>query len=110
MERGASRPDPALRCPHGRILGSWYECLNTALGVDSPETPILVNSTPFSVTFSFEGLEESRILSYELQLKGVDNRATLDGGDTGSGCLIEYSSMRSRQHLPCVSRPRVVGS
>ena len=73
----ASRPDRALRCPHGRSLGSWYECLNTALDVDSPETP------PFSITFSFEALEDSRILSYELQLKGVDNRATLDGGDTG---------------------------
>ena len=78
-----SRPDRALRCPHGRSLGSWYKCLNTTLDVDSPETPILVNSTPFSITFSFEGLEDSRILSYELQLKGVDNRATLDGGDTG---------------------------
>ena len=27
-----------------------------------------------------------------------------------SGCLIECSSMRSRRHLPCVSRLRVVGS
>ena len=78
-----SRPDRALRCPHGRSLGSWYKCLNTALDVDPPETPILVNSTPISITFSFEGLEDSRILSYELQLKGVDNRATLDRGDTG---------------------------
>jgi len=42
-----------------------------------------VNSTPFSITFSFEGLEEGRILSYELQLKCLDDRATLDGGDTG---------------------------
>ena len=79
----ASRPDRALRCPHGRSLGSWYEFLNTALDVDSPGIPILVNSTPFSITFSFEGLEEGRILSYELQLKCLDDRATLDGGDTG---------------------------
>ena len=62
---------------------SWYEFLNTALDVDSPGIPILVNSTPFSITFSFEGLEEGRILSYELQLKCLDDRATLDGGDTG---------------------------
>ena len=79
----ASRPDRALRCPHGRSLGSWYEFLNIALDVDSPGIPILVNSTPFSITFSFEGLEEGRILSYELQLKCLDDRATLDGGDTG---------------------------
>ena len=68
-----SRPDRALRCPHGRSLGCWYE----------PETPILVNSTPISITFSFEGLKDSRILSYELQLKGVESRATLGGGYTG---------------------------
>ena len=79
----ASRPDRALRCPHGRSLESWYEFLNTALDVDSPGIPILVNSTPFSITFSFEGLEEGRIFSYELQLKCLDDRATLDGGDTG---------------------------
>ena len=79
----ASRPDRALRCPHDRSLGSWYEFLNTALDVDFPGIPILVNSTPFSITFSFEGLEEGRILSYELQLKCLDDRATLDGGDTG---------------------------
>ena len=77
-----SRPDRALRCPHGRSLRSWYKYLNTALDVDPPETPILVNSTPISITFSFEGLD-SRILSYELQLHGVDNRTALDGGDTG---------------------------
>ena len=80
LEHGGDR---ALRCPHGRSLGSWYKSLNTALDVDPPETPILVISTPISITFSFEGLGDSRILSFELQLKGVDNRTTLDGGDTG---------------------------
>ena len=85
MERGGrgSRAGRALRFPHGRSLGSWYEFLNTALDVDSPGIPILVNSTPFSITFSFEGLEEGRILSYELQRKCLDDRASLDGGDTG---------------------------
>ena len=46
-------------------------------------TPILVNSTPNFITFSFEDLEDSRILSYELQLKDVDSRAILGGGYTG---------------------------
>ena len=87
MEHGGrgfvSRPDRALRCPHGRSLGNWYKCLNTVLYVDLPETPTLVNTTPISITFPFEGLGDSRVLSYELQLKDVGNRATLDGGDTG---------------------------
>ena len=27
----SSRPDRALRCPHGRIQGNWYRCLRPAI-------------------------------------------------------------------------------